>query len=154
MTFVRENLPEPVTYFEGQGLKLTGPKKSKWKTTNCVFHGGSDSMRIHTERGAFICMSCNAKGGDFLAYHMAAHGVDFVEAARQLGAWQETPGPHQPKRPTPLQPRDALTVLAFESTLTAIAAGNVARGVALSEQDRQRCAEAAARISHIAGAFT
>ena len=73
MTFIRENLPDPVTYFENEGLKLTG--KSKWRTTACNFHGGSDSMRINTESGGFCCMNCGFKGGDVLAYHMQFYGL-------------------------------------------------------------------------------
>lgn len=47
MSFIRENLPSPIEYFEAEGLKLVG--KGKWRTTNCTFHGGSDSMHIDTE---------------------------------------------------------------------------------------------------------
>jgi len=42
--FEKSRLPDPVTYFEGQGLKLLG--RGGWRTTKCLFHGGSDSMRV------------------------------------------------------------------------------------------------------------
>lgn len=151
--FNREALPEPVAYYEGQGLVLTGPRSSKWKTARCEFHGGSDSLRIHTERGAFICMACGAKGGDILAYHQAAHGLDFVEAAKALGAWQDDGKPHAPRRPAPLPAALAINVLGFESNLAAIAAANLANGVQLTEQDRARLLRAAGRINQIAGAY-
>ncbi len=51
MSFDRERMPDPVSYFEGEGLKLSGP--GKWKTTGCTFHGGSDSMRINVASGAW-----------------------------------------------------------------------------------------------------
>ena len=70
MPFDRNRLPEPVSYFEGQDLLLTGPRSAKWKTTACVFHTGTDSMRINTASGGWCCMSCGVKGGDVLAYHM------------------------------------------------------------------------------------
>ena len=57
MTFNRDLLPDAMSYFEAQGLKLAGPRNAKWKTTACQFHGGSDSMRINTETGAFACMA-------------------------------------------------------------------------------------------------
>jgi len=153
MTFIRENLPDPLAYFEGAGLVLTGPRNSKWRTARCEFHGGSDSLRVHLERGAFICMSCGAKGGDILAYHQAAHGLDFVEAAKALGAWQDDGKPHAPRRPAPLPPALAISVLATEANLAAIAAGNLGHGVQLTDQDRARLLQAAGRINAIAGAY-
>jgi hypothetical protein len=67
MPFDRTLLPDPVTYFENQGLTLKGPRSAKWKTTTCNFHGGSDSMRVNVATGAWVCMSCGEKGGDVLA---------------------------------------------------------------------------------------
>ena len=85
--FHRDRLPDPLGYYrDTAGLALTG--KGKWRTTRCEFHDGSDSMRINVESGGFRCMAeCGARGGDVLAYHRAAHGLDFVAAARDLGAY-------------------------------------------------------------------
>ena len=58
--FKKDQLPESIGYFESQGLTLS--KRGKWRTTECRFHDGSDSMRINTTSGAWICMACNAKG--------------------------------------------------------------------------------------------
>ena len=82
--FERDRLPDPVSYYEAVGLKLTGPRSSKWRTTECKFHGGSDSMRVNVATGAFRCMNCGARGGDVLAYHMAESGLEFVDAAKAL----------------------------------------------------------------------
>ena len=149
--FLRENLPDPASYFESEGLKLQG--KGKWRTTSCSFHGGSDSMRINTATGAWVCMSCNAKGGDVLAHFIAEHGVDFVTAAKALRAWDDNGGPDKPHRPKPLPASQAIQVLAFESTLTAVAAGNIAHGVLLTDTDRARLRVAAKRINTISEAF-
>ena len=149
--FLRENLPDPASYFESEGLKLQG--KGKWRTTSCSFHGGSDSMRINTATGAWVCMSCNAKGGDVLAHFMAEHGVDFVTAAKALGAWDDNGSPDRPHRPKPLPASQAIQVLAFESTLTAVAAGNISNGVLLTNTDRARLRVAAKRINTISEAF-
>lgn len=97
--FTKDSLPDAVTYFEGEGLRLDG--RGKWRTTACRFHGGSDSMRVNTETGGWVCMACNAKGGDVLAYQMAAHGQDFISAAKELDAWQDDNKPQQHRDLTP-----------------------------------------------------
>lgn len=151
MGFDRTLLPDPATFYENTGLRLTG--RGKWRTTGCVFHNSSDSMRINLQSGAFVCMAgCGAKGGDVLAYHMAVHGVEFVDAAKALGAWVDD-GRAAPPRPTPLSPRAALGVLKFECMVVAIAAGNVAQGVDLSGADRGRVLQAAGRIGRVAEIF-
>lgn len=151
MTFDRNRLPDAPAYFEAQGLKLTGP--GTWKTTTCQFHGGSDSMRINAKSGGWCCMSCGEKGGDVLAYHLKLHNMEFIDAAKQLGAWIEDGKPQRPQKPTVLSPRAALEVLAFETTLVAIAAGNIAKGVILSDSDRARVMSATGRINLIAKDF-
>jgi hypothetical protein len=151
MSFDRERLPEPVGYYEGEGLSLT--KRGKWRTTACRFHDGSDSLRINTASGAWVCMSCGAKGGDVLAYHMQAHGLEFVEAAKSLGCWVDDGSQQAPTKPAPLPPRAALQVVGFEATLAAVAAANVARGVALSDVDLARLLTAANRIARLVEAY-
>ena len=152
MGFERERLPEPQSYFESEGLKLS--KGRKWVTTACNFHQGSDSMRINLHSGAFVCMAgCGARGGDVLAYHMAAHCLGFVEAAKALGCWIED-GTPPPTKPAPFTPRQALEVLMVEANLIAIAAGNIAYGVALSQVDKDRVLQAAGRITRISEVFS
>lgn len=153
MTFDRTLLPDAVTYFESQGLTLKGPRFAKWKTTICNFHGGSDSMRVNVAFGAWACMNCGEKGGDVLAYEIKRSGCGFVDAAKALGCWVEDGRPHQQTKPTPLSPRLALSVMAFESTLAAVAAGNVANGVVLTCADRARLMVAANRINRLVEAF-
>ena len=153
MTFERNLLPDAASYFEAQGLKLAGPRNAKWKTTVCQFHGGSDSMRVNTQSGGWCCMSCGESGGDVLAYSMKLHGLEFVEAAKQLGAWVDDGKPQRPQKSTALPPRAALEVMAFECCLVAVAAGNLAKGVTLTDADRARIMVAAGRINRIAGDF-
>lgn len=151
--FERDRLPDPVSYYEAVGLKLTGPRSSKWRTTECKFHGGSNSMRVNVATGAFRCMNCGARGGDVLAYHMAESGLEFVEAAKALGAWVADGKPHKPQKPTALSPRAALEVLDFEATLVAVAAGNLAKGLILSDADRKRLLICAGRINRVVEDF-
>ena len=59
--FIKDRLPDPVPYYESEGLVLKG--RGKWRPTECRFHGSRDSMRINTETGGFVCMAaCGAKG--------------------------------------------------------------------------------------------
>ncbi len=150
--FDRTRLPDPVDYYTAQGLVFR-ERKGKWRTTECRFHGGRDSMRINTSTGAFVCMAgCGARGGDVLAYHMAEHGQDFTTAAKELGAWIDD-GKPAPSRPTPLPARDALALLASETNLVAIAAANLAHGVVLTQIDLHRLLAAASRIANIGELF-
>lgn len=149
--FIKDNLPDARSYFESEGQPLQG--RGKWLTTRCDFHGGSDSMRVNTESGGWCCMACGAKGGDVLAHHMQTHGLDFIAAAKALGAWHDDDKPHRPHRAKPLPASAAIQVLKFESMLTFVAAGNIARGVQLTDNDRARLAVASQRIQTITEAF-
>lgn len=151
--FDRTRLPDPTDYYTGTaGLKFR-ERKGKWRTTECRFHGGTDSMRINTSTGAFVCMAgCGAKGGDVLAYHQAERGLDFASAAKELGAWVDD-GKPAPARPTPLPARDALQLLAAETNLVAIAAGSLAHGAALTQIDLNRLLTAASRIASVGELF-
>lgn len=151
MTFKRDRRPDPRSYYEAQGLVLS--KGEKWVTTACHFHQGSDSMRINLQSGAFVCMAgCGARGGDVLAYHMAVHGLEFIEAAKDLGAWVDD-GKQPPTAPAPFTPRQALEVLMTEVNLIAVVAGNIGRGVVLSETERTRLLQAAGRVLRIAEVY-
>ena len=151
--FDRRALPDPTSYYEAEGLKLTG--RGKWRTTECKFHGGSDSMRVNTESGAFVCMAgCGSRGGDVVAFHMAQHGMAFVEAAKALGAWVDDGRPAAQHKPLPLTPRQALEVLAYESNLVAYEAARMARGALLTVEEGRRLLTAANRISKLAEVFT
>lgn len=153
MSFDRTRLPEPASYYEAQGLRLTGPRSAKWMTAACPFHGGSDSLRVNLRSGGFCCMNCGARGGDVLAYEMALHGLEFVEAARQLGAWVEDGKTPVNPRPAPLSPRAALEVLGFEALLVAVAADMLAKGQPLPLVDAERLKTCASRINRIAGYY-
>lgn len=155
MPFNRNLLPDPIAYFEAQGLKLINPSRARWQTTQCKFHGGSQSMRVNRLTGAYSCMAgCGASGGDVLAYEIAATGEDFVTAAKALGAWVDDGRPHTPQKPTPLDPRAALSALALEATLIVVAAGNISKGVMLTDADKARVMQAAGRIIRMMELFT
>jgi len=148
---LRDRLPDAVSYFcDRRGLSLTG--KGKWRTTKCEFHDGSDSMRVHIDRGGFICMNCGAKGGDILAYEMAINGTGFVDAAKALGAYQDDGKPHQGSvKPTPIPARTLLELVAGELTLASVLVSDLAKGRTISPDDHVRLLKAAGRIAYVAG---
>jgi hypothetical protein len=151
--FIRENLPDPASYFENRGQVIHNTRGKRFRT-NCAIHGGDGiTLSVLREEGGFFCFSCQAKGGDVVSYEMQAEGSDFVTAAKALGVWVDDGRAPVQQKPSPLTPRQALSVLAFESTLTAVAAGNISNGVHLSEVDLTRLLTAARRINLIAEAF-
>ena len=142
----RDMLPDPVAFYAAEGLLLKGP--GKWKTTSCVWHGGSDSMRINTATGAYKCMACEQQGCDVLAYVMEWHGVEFMEAAEALGATVDDKKPTAPLRKTTLSASAALALLQSESWLIACTALATADAIP-DANDRARVIEAARTIQNI-----
>lgn len=85
--FSRKHLPSSITYYETQNIKLKGC--GAWRDAVCPFHRDTKpSLRVSVEKGAYRCMVCGAHGGDVLAFHMHKHGLNFVEACKELGAWR------------------------------------------------------------------
>jgi hypothetical protein len=149
MSFDRDRLPEPVGYFEGEGLRLQG--RGKWRTTACPFHGGSDSLRINVDSGAWVCMSCGKKGGDVLAFAMQRSGLDFVQAAKALNAWVDD-GTPAPARPRAFSASDALSVLSSDLHLCCIVLSGARRGDLPTDADWRAFLGACGRCIAIAEA--
>ena len=85
--FDRRNLPDVSQYHRDQGTQLKGG--GEWKTALCPFHDDTTpSLRVRLDSGGFRCMACGAHGGDVLAFHMQRHGLSFIDAAKDLGAWR------------------------------------------------------------------
>jgi hypothetical protein len=112
--FIRENLPDPLSYYQGRGLVLLPGKE--WRFTSCDFHGGRKTMRINVKSGAFKCMAeCGAKGGDVIAYEMAIKGCSFVEAAKLLNAYKADGAAYVgPTRPRKIPAGDLISLVRFE----------------------------------------
>lgn len=111
--FIREKLPDPLTFYQDRGLVLQPGKE--WRSTSCEFHNSRETMRVNMKSGAFICMAqCGAKGGSVVDYYMAINGVDFYTAAKALGAVEVDGKPYiGPKRPSRIP---ALELLKLAST--------------------------------------
>lgn len=147
--FLRERLPDPLIFFAGQDVPLAG--SGAWRTGKCQFHGGSDSLRINVRSGAWRCMACGVKGGDVLAYLMQREGMDFVSAAKSLGAYQEDGKPFLGStRPNRLHARDAMELAAAELLVTTVVIADVVKGIIPSDDDWQRYLEAARRVLDLA----
>ncbi len=153
MSLQRIFLPDPLEYFESQSLKITGSRSSKWFTTECRLHGGSDSMRVHRSSGGRVCTSCGAKGGDVIAYEMQLTGDEFIDVAKRLGVWVDDGLSNGVHKASVFSPRLALEVLDIEANLIYVAACNVANGESLTEADRKRLLTAVKRIQFISEAY-
>jgi hypothetical protein len=134
MSLDRNQLPSVELYFDAEGAPLVG--NGKWRTTQCAFHGGSDSMRVNVESGGWVCMACHVKGGDLISYVMQRYGADFVTAAKTLGAWVEDGRPAQTK-PRRFSASDAMSVLSEDLHLCALVIGDARQGVTPTDADWQ-----------------
>ena len=151
--FIKDRLPDAQSYFASEDVHLVGP--GRWKTGACYLHGGSDSMRVNTASGGWCCMACGAKGGDVLAYHMQIHMLDFVAAARALGAYVDDGKRYSGKTtPTTLSARDAIQLAAQEMRILFVVIADVRAGVIPSDADWQRFIEGARRVDALAQEFT
>lgn len=83
----RSLLPDVLEYLQARGIAIKG--KGVWREILCPFHNDSSpSLRINTIKGCFKCMACDAKGGDLIAFHQKLTGKPFIEACKDLGAWE------------------------------------------------------------------
>lgn len=86
--FNRDLLPSGLEYFSAQGLALKG--SGAWRDSVCFFHDDTKpSLRVRADSGAYRCMVCGEHGSNALDLHMKRTGLNFVRAAKELGAWQE-----------------------------------------------------------------
>jgi hypothetical protein len=145
--FDRSRVPAWPEYADLVGLKLLG--RGVWRTTRCDVHGGSDSLRVNTETGAWVCMNCGAKGGDTLSHHMQVTGASFAVAAKALRCWVE--GSNAPPRPRAFSAADALAALHVDLHLCAVVLSAARRGELPTDADWQAFLGAAGRCIAIAG---
>jgi hypothetical protein len=145
--FARERLPVWPEYANTAGLELVG--SGTWRTTACTIHGGSDSLRVNTLSGGWLCMNCRASGGDVLSHYMQVHGLDFADAARALGAWVED-GKPDIDRPRRLSATDCLRSLERDLNACVVVISDARRGTLPNDEDWIRFLQAAGRVGAIA----
>jgi len=142
----RELIPDGLAYCDRAGLQLI-PPRGKWRSTRCDLCGASKAMRINTESNGWCCMACGVKGGDMLSLHMQLTGLDFVAAARDLGAYIDDGQPHKGStKPRSISAPDALELLYQDALLIWVAGQNLAYGVALTAADLVDITEATRRV--------
>ncbi|HKF95740.1 MAG TPA: CHC2 zinc finger domain-containing protein [Gammaproteobacteria bacterium] len=85
----RDLLPDPADYYEKHLDKLH--RRGDWADTRCPLHEDtSPSLSVSLTHGGFICRGCRASGRDVLAFHRRLRNLDFVAAAKDLGAWEDS----------------------------------------------------------------
>lgn len=142
----RELIPDALAYCDRAGLPLI-PPKGKWRGTRCDLCGASKALRINTESNGWCCMACLTKGGDMLALHMRLLNLDFVSAARDLGAYVDDDTPHRaPVEATTLSARDAMAVIALKLYVITGVISGIRRGVIPSDADWEQFLVAAGHI--------
>lgn len=145
--FNRDALPSWESYADMVGLVLQG--RGRWRTTRCEFHGGSDSMRVNTESGGWVCMSCLARGGDVLDHYMLRTDASFKGAALALGAWDRSKEKHTEREPRTLSPRDAVEVIARDLLLCVVVIADIRSGLIPSDADWRRFLVAAGQVEKL-----
>ena len=78
-----------LTPFDFYSHELPGAplKKHTWNDGGlCPFHADNNpgSFLVNLTTGAFKCYSCGTNGGDVIAFTIAAHGLNFIEALAKL----------------------------------------------------------------------
>jgi DNA primase len=87
--FNRDALPPVVDVLALLNLTHTKPNGAGYVQVRCPIHGERNpSLSIHLERGNWRCFSCDERGGDALELYRRVRGISFVQAARELGAWE------------------------------------------------------------------
>jgi len=121
-----------------QAVKQTGPQR--W-IGRCPAHGDrTPSLSVRELDDGRVLVHCFA-GCSVPAILMA---VDLEFEA----LFPERTIEHGAREPRPFSALDALRCVAFEATLSAVAASNLAQGIPLSRSDRLRLLRAAGRINH------
>lgn len=84
--FIKQSI-DPSDFYEYEGQEITKHEKESWKLAGlCPFHADrhSGSFFIQGNSGAFRCFSCDAKGGDIIAFIQKKYEMSFKEAIKKL----------------------------------------------------------------------
>lgn len=118
------------------GVKATGP--GRW-IARCASHEDrSPSLSIRELDDGKILLHCFA--GCSVEDVLAALSLDFDSL------FPEKPIEHAKRERRPFNAHDVLACIASEALLVAVAAGNLAQGVVLTDADHERLAVAVERI--------
>ena len=135
--FRREFLPDPETYHGG----TDGPIGPGARGTAIVPVSRRERLDAHKPCVGRLRRAWPAarKAGDVLSFHMKSHGLDFISAARELGALVDdgvhTKGPANPRR---LPANEALQLLYHDTRLNLEPGGQRGRRTDSSDRQGQR----------------
>ena len=115
----------------------------RWRAC-CPAHGGSNPSSLSIGLGDDGAVLLHCWGGCDAEAVVASLGLELADLfpSRMSGA-------KRPKHRHLLTDRQALSLLADESNLVAVAAANVAHGIELTDVDRARVLQAAGRIAYL-----
>lgn len=143
--YVRNGTPAERLLERLHGVRERGP--GRW-LARCPAHDDrSPSLSIRELHGGVVLLHCF--GGCSVADVVRAVGLDL---AALFPPQDNKPGAGAPRVRRPWSAHDLLALATFESQIVAVAAAGLAHGTPLSETDRARLLEAAARLRHIAEA--
>jgi DNA primase len=78
----------PIEFYQSELDTMPTPRRDHgWADGGlCPFHPDkrAGNFRVNLESGAYCCFSCDAAGGDIIAFTMARYEMTFIEAIRHL----------------------------------------------------------------------
>ena len=77
----------PADFYSHELPDMRQTNRAGWANAGlCVFHNDTrpNSFFVNLHTGAYHCFSCEARGGDILAFLMERDGLTFPEAINQL----------------------------------------------------------------------
>ena len=77
----------PIDFYVHEGQEVAAHGRSSWKSAGiCPFHADrkKGSFYVNHESGAFRCFSCDARGGDIIAFVQKKYELAFKEALEKL----------------------------------------------------------------------
>lgn len=87
--FNRDRLPPVANVLRLLDIEPPRSNGAGYAQVRCPIHGEKNpSLSIHLERGNWRCFACGETGGDALELYRRVRGLNFVQAARELGCWE------------------------------------------------------------------
>lgn len=84
-----ERLSDPEGYYRTHMDKLH--VRGDWADCRCPLHDDKNpSLSVNLKHGGFKCRGCDASGSSIVDFHMRLNSMSFVDAARALGAWEDS----------------------------------------------------------------
>jgi hypothetical protein len=96
--FRRDLLPPARTFYEREFGSLRRINRGNAAVKCCFHKEKTPSLSLNLSDGRFFCFGCGAKGGDVIDFLQKRDGLSFQDAAKSLGAWDDSPETEDLKR--------------------------------------------------------